>query len=51
MADTDREGNAIKGTFIQYWSYENSESKVELSYQFEDNKPNTMNVKLFITTK
>lgn len=50
-ADSDREGNTIKGKYIRYWSYENSESKVELDYQFEDNKPNTMNVKLFITTK
>ena len=50
-ADIDREGNTIKGTFVRYWSYENSKSKVELSYQFEDAKPNTMNVKLFITTK
>ena len=41
----------IKETQHQFWSYENTEYKLELSYQINNSKPNTMIVQLYITTK
>lgn len=49
--ETDSLGNTIKGYYYQYWSYINTKYEVELSYNFEDVKPNSMTVHLYITTK
>lgn len=41
----------IKETQHQYWVYENTEYKLELSFEINNTKPNTMIVQLYITTK
>lgn len=47
----DDEYNPIDGAYYQYQVYENTKSKVELSFRYYSEKPELMNVRLYITTK
>jgi len=43
--------NPVEGAYTQYQTYENTESKLELSFSYFKDKPEVMNVRLYITTK
>ena len=49
--DLDSNYNEIEGAYNQYQVYENTKSKVELSFTYFKSKPNLMDVQLYLTTK
>ena len=49
--DFDDNFNPIIGSMYEFQVYENTDSKIELSFRYNDAKPDVMKVRLYIVTK